>query len=183
VSLGLLAIDGVLIVIAAWLCIGLAGILAMRNFAVVARILFPLSAGVSVVLAAVGLVALPGTAEVAILAIGLPDLPFHLRLDALSSFFLMLLGLASAGVSIFAGGYFREGEGTAPGLICLEYHVFLAAMALVLVADDAYVFMVAWESMALSSFFLVTTEHRIPEIRRQTRQPDCTSVRRTGLPG
>ncbi len=39
-------------------------------------------------------------------------------------------------------------------------------MALVLVADDAYVFMVAWETMALSSYFLVTTEHRIPEIRR-----------------
>ena len=39
-------------------------------------------------------------------------------------------------------------------------------MALVLVADDAYVFMVAWETMALSSFFLVTTDHRIPEIRR-----------------
>jgi hypothetical protein len=39
-------------------------------------------------------------------------------------------------------------------------------MALVMIADDAYVFMVAWESMALASFFLVTTEHRIPEIRR-----------------
>ncbi|TMG84604.1 MAG: hydrogenase 4 subunit B, partial [Betaproteobacteria bacterium] len=36
----------------------------------------------------------------------------------------------------------------------------------VLVADDAYVFMVAWETMALSSYFLVTTDHRIPEIRR-----------------
>ena len=39
-------------------------------------------------------------------------------------------------------------------------------MALVLIADDAYVFMVAWETMALASFFLVTTEHRIPEIHR-----------------
>ena len=39
-------------------------------------------------------------------------------------------------------------------------------MALVLVADDAYMFMVAWETMALASFFLVTTDHRIPEIRR-----------------
>src|SRR5207244_728361 len=29
-----------------------------------------------------------------------------------------------------------------------------------------YVFMVAWEAMALASYFLVTTEHRIPEIRR-----------------
>ncbi len=39
-------------------------------------------------------------------------------------------------------------------------------MGLVLLADDAYAFMVAWESMALSSYFLVTTQHRIAEIRR-----------------
>jgi len=44
--------------------------------------------------------------------------------------------------------------------------VFLAAMALVMLADDAYAFMVCWELMALSSFFLVTTNHRIPEIQR-----------------
>ncbi|CAG0956503.1 NADH-quinone oxidoreductase subunit M [Rhodocyclaceae bacterium] len=39
-------------------------------------------------------------------------------------------------------------------------------MLLVLLADDAYAFMVAWESMALSSFLLVTTDHRHGEIRR-----------------
>src|SRR5579872_5226694 len=50
--------------------------------------------------------------------------------------------------------------------MCLQYHLFLASMGLVLLADDAYTFMVAWETMALSSYFLVTTEHRIPEIRR-----------------
>ena len=122
-NVGLLTIDGVLIVMAAWLCIGLAGIAALRNFKIVARILFPLSAAVSVALAALGLAGLPDTPQVAILAIGLPDLPFHLRLDALSSFFLLLLGIASAGISIFAGGYFREGEGTAPGLICLVPHL------------------------------------------------------------
>jgi hydrogenase-4 component B len=166
VSAALLAIDGALIVVAAWLAIGLAGIAALRNFAVVAGVLFPLSALLSVAMAAIGLAALPGSPEVAILAIGLPDLPFHLRLDALSAFFLMLLGLASAGISIFAAGYFRVGAGTPPGLMCLQYHVFLAAMALVLLADDAYAFMVSWEMMALASFFLVTTNHRIPEIQR-----------------
>jgi len=36
----------------------------------------------------------------------------------------------------------------------------------VLLADDAYLFMVAWESMALASYFLVTTDHEIEEIRR-----------------
>src|SRR6202041_3688614 len=80
--------------------------------------------------------------------------------------FLILLGATSAGISIFAAGYFRRGEGTAPGLMCLQYHLFLASMGFVLLADDAYAFMVAWETMALSSYFLVTTQHGIPEIRR-----------------
>ena len=79
--------------------------------------------------------------------------------------FLFLLGAASAGISIFGAGYFRAGEGTAPGLLCLQYHLFLASMGFVLLADDAYGFMVSWETMALSSYFLVTTQHRIPEIR------------------
>ena len=162
----LLAIDGVMLVVVAWFAIGLAGIAALHNLAFVARVLFPLSAALSLALAGFALPALPGAPQVAVLAIGLPDLPFHLRLDALSAFFLALLGLASAGISVFAGGYFRQGEGTAPGLLCLHYHLFLASMAMVLLADDAYAFMVTWEVMALSSFFLVTTNHRIAEIRR-----------------
>jgi formate hydrogenlyase subunit 3/multisubunit Na+/H+ antiporter MnhD subunit len=39
-------------------------------------------------------------------------------------------------------------------------------MGLVLLADDAYAFMVAWETMALTSYFLVIAQHGIPEIRR-----------------
>jgi hydrogenase-4 component B len=162
----LLAIDAAMIVIAAWMAIGVAGIAAMRNFRVVAYVLFPASAVLSIAMAGIGLAALAGTPETAILAIGLPDLPFHLRLDPLSAFFLVILGLASAGISVFAGGYFREGEGTPPGQMCLQYQMFLVGMAMVLLADDAYAFMVSWELMALASFFLVTTNHRIPEIQR-----------------
>ena len=99
----------------------------------------------------------------AVLALGLPDLPFHMRLDALSAFFLVLLGGASAGISIYSAGYFRQGEGTPPGVHCVLYQLFLAAMALVMLADDAYLFMVAWETMALSSYFLVTSNHKIPD--------------------
>jgi formate hydrogenlyase subunit 3/multisubunit Na+/H+ antiporter MnhD subunit len=101
-----------------------------------------------------------------VLRVGLPDLPMHVRRDALTSLFLLLLGAASAGISVFAAGYFRRGEGTAAGLMCLQYHLFLASMGFVLLADDAYAFMVAWETMALSSYFLVTTQHSLPEIRR-----------------
>ncbi|HET6802281.1 MAG: hydrogenase 4 subunit B [Betaproteobacteria bacterium] len=151
--------------IAAWLAIGVAGILKPRSLRVV-RVLFPIGAAVAVFLAIFAFAALRSAPEARVLPLGLPDLPFHLRVDALSAFFLLLLGGASAAISLFSSGYFRAGEGTAPGLICLQYHTFLAAMALVLIADDAYMFMVAWETMALASYFLVTTDHRLPEIRR-----------------
>jgi len=158
-------LDWVLVVVLAWLLIGVLGVLALRRFRLVAIVLFPLGALFSLLLMAVALSAVFADAETAILPLGLPQLPFHLRLDSLSAFFLMLIGGVSAGVSAFAAGYFRQGEGTPPGLICLEYHVFLASIALVVLADDAYVFMVAWETMAFSSFFLVLANHRIPEIR------------------
>ncbi|MGH8199563.1 MAG: hydrogenase 4 subunit B, partial [Steroidobacteraceae bacterium] len=122
------------------------------------RTLFPLSALCSVALAAIAAVSLVIPAETAVLPIGLPDLPMHVRLDALSSIFLLLLGVSSAGISVFAAGYFRRGEGTPPGLMCLQYHLFLASMGFILLADDAYAFMVAWETMAISSYFLVTTQ-------------------------
>src|SRR5690606_34958095 len=95
-----------------------------------------------------------------ILPLGLPDLPFHARLDSLSAFFLAMLGAVAAATCAFARGYLRAGEGSPPGAQSFWYHAFLASMALVLLADDAYFFMVAWESMALSSFFLVTSDHR-----------------------
>ncbi|MEQ1440081.1 hydrogenase 4 subunit B [Fontimonas sp. SYSU GA230001] len=149
-----------------WLILGLAGLLRLHSVEFVGRVLFPFGAALSLLLALTGLAALSAPPASMTLAIGLPDLPFHLHLDALSAFFLLLLGAASAGISVFAAGYFRSGEGTAPGLLCLQYHVFLASMVFVLLAADAYAFMVAWETMALSSYFLVTTQHRIPEIRR-----------------
>jgi len=156
----------VLALAAAWLAIGAAGLAALHRFHFVARVLFPAGGVVALLLAAAALPALWGTPQAAVLPIGLPGLPFHFRLDGLSAFFLVVLGATAAGVSLFSAGYFRQSEGTAPGLLCLQYHVFLAAMALVVLADDAYAFMVMWETMALASFFLVTSNHRIAEIRR-----------------
>jgi formate hydrogenlyase subunit 3/multisubunit Na+/H+ antiporter MnhD subunit len=149
-----------------WCLVGLAGMVRPLSLAFVGRTLFPLGAVLGAALAVVAATSLTHGTEELVLPIGLPDLPAHLRLDALSGVFLILLGAASAGISIFAAGYFRQGEGTAPGLLCLQYHLFLASMGFVLLADDAYAFMLAWETMALSSYFLVTTQHRIPEIRR-----------------
>jgi hydrogenase-4 component B len=159
-------LDVVALVACFWLTLGLVGVAVQRNVPLVAKGLYPAGAAGGLVLAAAAFVGLGQVPESRVLPLGLPDLPFQLRLDALSACFLFLLGAVSAGVSIFAAGYIRRGEGTPPGLQSLYYHVFLASMALVLLADDAYGFMVAWETMALSSFFLVTSDHRLPEIRR-----------------
>ncbi len=153
--------------IAAWLFVGFLGLAWPHRMGWVAHTLFPLGALIALGIAMIGLSALADgfVVEHMVLPLGLPDLPFHIRLDALSGFFLLLLGAVGAGISVFASGYFRAGEGTSPGLLCLQYHTFLASMAIVILADDAYLFMVAWETMALSSYFLVTTQHRIPEIQ------------------
>jgi hydrogenase-4 component B len=159
-------LDLILGVVLFWLLIGVAGLLRPASLHWVSRVLFPMGAlgGLILVVGALGAIRLDAAALV--LPMGLPDLPFHLRLDALSAFFVMLAGAVAFGVSVFSAGYFRSGEGTLPGLLCFQYHVFLSSMVMVMLADDAYLFMVAWETMALSSYFLVTTSHKIPEIRR-----------------
>src|SRR5258706_8680018 len=155
-----------LLLLAAWGAIGRGGLRRPGGVEFGGRIFFRAGAvcGLAFAVAAAANIA-PPPGDMA-LPIGLPDLPFHLRLDPLSSAFLALLGAAATGSLIFAAGYFRQGEGTLPGLLCLQFHLLLASMGLVLLADDAYAFMVAWETMALSSYFLVTTRHQIPEIRR-----------------
>jgi len=177
-------IDWALLVVAGWLAVAVVGVFALHRLRFVAHVLFPAGAALGLLLSAVAIAALLASPEAIVhseaivhpgatvlpqsivLPIGLPTLPFHLRLDALASFFLLVIGATSVGVSAFAAGYFRQGEGTPAGLLCLEYHVFLASMTMVVLADDAYSFMVMWETMALSSFFLVTANHRIAEIRR-----------------
>jgi hydrogenase-4 component B len=154
-----------LALLAAWGLLGFAGLLRPTSLMLV-RTLFPLGALCGLALAVVAAATLASPPEQLTLQIGLPDLPMHVRRDALSSLFLLLLGAVSACISIFAAGYFRRGHGTSAGLLCLQYHIFLASMGFVLLADDAYAFMVAWETMALSSYFLVTTQHGLPEIRR-----------------
>lgn len=161
----LLPIDVALGVIVYWLLLGLVGLL-LQNTRTITQWIFPAGALGALVLAAAALGSLGGSTNVAVLPLGLPDLPFHLRLDSLSAFFLLLLGATSIGISLYSAGYFRRMPGNTLGLLCFEYHVFLVGMALVFLADDAYLFMVAWETMALSSYFLVTTDHNIPEIRR-----------------
>ncbi|MDO9386367.1 MAG: hydrogenase 4 subunit B [Thiobacillus sp.] len=149
-----------------WLALGFAALLLQRVPHLLSRLVFPLGALGALFIAGVGVAGLLQPTSTIILPIGLPDLPFHLRLDALSAFFMVLLGGAAFGITVYASGYFKSMAAGPLALLALWYHLFLGGMVTVLLANDAYAFMVAWEVMALSSYFLVTTDHKVPEIRR-----------------
>lgn len=102
-----------------------------------------------------------------VLPLGLPDLPFHLRLDHLSGFFLVVIGLLSLYVSIYSVGYVKGflGRRSVTSLVVF-FAFFLAGMLLVVLSDDAFIFLVSWEVMAASSYFLVLFEDERVENRR-----------------
>src|SRR6186713_2527845 len=106
----------------AWLAIG-AVALARPHALRVVRLLFNAGAVIGVAIAVIAVMALRDGPEAMVLPLGLPDLPFHLRLDALSASFLVLLGGAAAGISVFSAGYFNVSENGSPRLLCLQYHV------------------------------------------------------------
>ena len=102
-----------------------------------------------------------GGVTTAELPLGLPWLPWHVRLDALSGFFLCVVGVVSFAVGLYAPGYLRGFERGNDSLRALGGFtgLFLSGMLLVILADDAFMFMVAWELMSLSSYFLVAWHH------------------------
>ncbi len=118
---------------------------------------------------AAGLTALlTGEVGTATLPLGLPWLPWHVRLDALAGFFLAVIGVVSLAVGLYGPAYVRGFEGGRDSLTALGGFsgLFLTGMLLVVLADDAFLFMVAWELMSLSSYFLVAFQHENAANRR-----------------
>jgi hydrogenase-4 component B len=105
----------------------------------------------------------PATSTVT-LPLGLPWLGAHFRIDPLSAFFLTVINLGAAAASLFALGYGRHEE--APQRVLPFFPAYLAAMNLVVLADDAFSFLVSWEFMSLTSWALVIANHRVDENRR-----------------
>lgn len=100
--------------------------------------------------------------------LGLPWMSWHLRLDGLSGFFLVLIGLSLIAISLFGPDYVREyqhGRRSMP-VLGVTTGLFIAGMELVLLADDAFFFMIAWELMSVASYFLVAFEHEQAANRR-----------------
>jgi len=95
-----------------------------------------------------------------VLPIGLPWIGAHLRIDALSAFFLCVINLGGAAASLYGIGYGRHDH--APQRVLPFFPAFLAGMNLVLLAADAYSFLLSWEFMSLASWALVVAHDKEP---------------------
>jgi formate hydrogenlyase subunit 3/multisubunit Na+/H+ antiporter MnhD subunit len=127
-------------------------------------IIYGASLIITAMLCTIALLALSGPATTVTLPLGLPWLGAHFRIDALSAFFLVVVNLGGAAASLFALGYGRHEE--SPARVLPFYPAYLAGMNLVVLADDAFTFLVAWEFMSLTSWALVVAHHRDPENMR-----------------
>jgi formate hydrogenlyase subunit 3/multisubunit Na+/H+ antiporter MnhD subunit len=95
-----------------------------------------------------------------VLPFGLPWLQAHFRLNELSAYFLLVVNLLSAIVGVYALGYGRHEAD--PERVLPAYPLFIAGMNLVLLSDDAFSFLLAWEFMSVTSWLLVMATHRQP---------------------
>src|SRR6516225_7387845 len=130
-------------------------------------LIYGLCVGVCLVILAVGLTQLTCVNSVDSslhLPLGLPWIGARFRIDALAALFLVVVNLGGASASLFAMGYGRHE--VVPGRVLPFYSAFLAGMNLVVLADDAFTFLVSWEFMSLSSWALVMAHHHDPENRR-----------------
>jgi hydrogenase-4 component B len=104
--------------------------------------------------------------SVTLLQQGLPFIKLSVRLDPLSGFFLLIVSLLGFALSIYSLGYAKGFLGRKNvGLLGAFFNALLLATTLTFVADNVWMFLIAWEIMALTAFCLVSFEHEKPGTR------------------
>lgn len=102
--------------------------------------------------------------ETLVLPLGVPWTGLALRLDPLAGAFLLLAGTGGAAACLYAVGYGRHEAAQARMLPFTP--LFLGAMAMVPLADDAFGFLFFWEAMSVLSWALVMVRHEAEGTQR-----------------
>ena len=86
--------------------------------------------------------------------------------DGLSKFFIIVISLVTALVSVYANGYMKPylDKGRKIASHCFFLPLLTAAMLLVVSVQNVFAFLVIWEIMSLASFFLVIFEDDKKEV-------------------
>ncbi len=89
------------------------------------------------------------------------------RIDALSAFFLVAIYAICLLAALYSFHYLDKPEKSLRAAVnTLFFSLLIVSMAIVVTADNILTFMLAWECMSLSSFFLVIYDHQSAENRR-----------------
>ena len=89
----------------------------------------------------------------------LPYASFSLAIDSLSALFLLPIFVLSVFSAIYGVEYLRNFYGKKNiGSAWFFFNLLVSGMILVVIGRNAVLFLVAWEIMSLSSFFLVLFE-------------------------
>jgi hydrogenase-4 component B len=98
---------------------------------------------------------------------GVPLFAYSFSYDALAGFFNLILAILAVAVSIYSFGYLKEFEGKRNiGFFGFLFHLLLLSLTIVFTAANAFLFLIAWEVMALAAYGLVTFYHE----QRESRQ-------------
>jgi len=136
--------------------------------AAVLSVLTTVAGAVGLALAA--LAALGGRFEAWQAPWALPFGSFALRLDPLAGVFLLPIAAIGALAALFAPAYLGLGRGPGSrGSSLAAFEFLLATMALVAVAANTVLLLMAWEAMTIVSWYLVAGEHQDPEVRAAGR--------------
>ena len=158
---------GLLVAVAVLVCSALAALLASGS----PRAATALGAGGAVAACVIGLIAtvpvlFGAPAESLQLAWNVPYGAFFVQVDALSAFFLLPIFGLSALAAVYGTEYLKAWHGRKSlGAVWFFYNLLAASMVLVVLARNGVLFLVAWETMTLTSYFLVTLDHEQDSVR------------------
>ena len=98
------------------------------------------------------------------LPVGPPWAPMVIALDPLSAWFLLILGVVGLPACLFAAA-----SPPPPRAEGAAFPLFLAGMAMTLIAADAFTLLLGFELMSLASWVLIAARHATGAGRRAAR--------------
>jgi len=90
----------------------------------------------------------------------LPFINLEIKVDGIAAFFLLLISIVSFAVSLYSIGYSKEYEAKKrTSVFGFLFNIFILSMILVVASNNSFFFLIFWELMSLTSFFLVIYDH------------------------
>ncbi len=92
---------------------------------------------------------------------------FALKLDPLSLLFLTAILILISCAGVYGFGYMRQYKGKRPlGPHCFFFVMLAAALVLIVLANNVVLFLGAWETMTISTYFLIVFQDDKPSVRK-----------------